>query len=73
MECYARRIRTEPPLVDLRDVHFVVETQILEDPELQPAVRENSRPLWICLSAQGSSSLQGTVATSITRNKKGQR
>ncbi len=29
------------PLVDLRDVHFVVETQILEDPELQPAVREN--------------------------------
>lgn len=29
------------PLVDLRDVHFVVETQILEDPELQSAVREN--------------------------------
>lgn len=29
------------PSVDLRDAHFVVETQILEDPELQPAVREN--------------------------------
>ncbi|KNH44816.1 glutamyl-tRNA amidotransferase [Pseudomonas lini] len=29
------------PSVDLRDVHFVVETQILEDPELQPAVRAN--------------------------------